>query len=145
MKQGMPQSAQDAFQKMAAKVTKPAFMAVGWSTVAGDDDNRKKLRSTMAGLIAKFCYDDPDVKSEVKQRCAAFLAAPGDSSVLSADVRASVLTCAMKVEGAAELFDQLVEIHNKTDDGAVRQHVYAALGSAASPALRKKALDWGLT
>jgi aminopeptidase N len=145
LKLGMPQTVQDAFAKMAAKLTKPAFASIGWDTVASDTDNSKKLRSTMATLAGKFCWDDPDVMNEVKQRVTAFVAAPSDSKVLSADVRAAVLTCAMKAETSHALFDQLVEIHNKTDDGAVRQHIYGALGSASSPALRKKALAWALT
>ena len=67
------------------------------------------------------------------------------SSALSADVRTSVLTCAMKADPSAALFDKFVAAHNKTDDGTVRQSLYAAVGNAPDKALRRRALDWALS
>lgn len=144
LKLGLPSTVQEAFKNLASRLVMPAFTPVGWDSLATDDDNRKKLRSTLANLVADFGWDDAAVKSEAKKLCSAFLASPADSTVISADVRTAVLTCVMKAEASEELFDQLVAVHNSTDDGMVRKSIYSALGSSP-PALKKKFLAWALT
>lgn len=82
------------------------------------------------------------------QKCNAFLQAVADGTdinvAVSTDVRTAVLICAMKAEPSTELFDKLVAAHNKADDGAVRQSIYAAIGNSPTQALREKALAWGI-
>jgi aminopeptidase N len=147
LRQTLDAPARKLWETFAEQLTVPAFLEVGWDTRGGDDDNTKKLRSTMAALMAKFCSAGADHMKAAGQKCEAFLAADTKdcNTVLSADVRAAVLTCAMKSNPCAELFDKLVANHNRTDDGTVRQHIYSAVGDAPDKALREKALAWALS
>jgi len=133
-----------AFCGLAASLVRPAFAGVGWDAADTDDDNRKVLRTALATAVAKYCDTDAEVCAEAQRRCNAFIAAPSDTAVLSADVRTAVLTLAMQAEGCEATFDQLVKVHNAIDDGAVKQSIYQALGKSASSTLRKRGLEWAL-
>lgn len=145
IRQGLSSETSSAFIDFAAKLVMPAFTQVGWDATDSDDDNKKKLRSTLVGSLARFCFRDPAVVSEAMQRFRAFLAAPADSSVLSADIRAAVLSIAVQSEGSEALFDQIMAAHDAVTDGAVRNHIYSALGDAPSAPLKKRVLDWVLS
>jgi len=145
VRQGLSAETSAAFISFAAKLVSPAFAQVGWDAAASDDDNKKKLRSTLVGSLARFCFKDPAVVAEAKQRFKAFVEAPTDPGALSADVRPAVLSIAMQSEGSEALFDQLVAAHDQVSDGAVRNHIYGALGDAPTLALKKRALEWALT
>lgn len=41
-----------------SKLVLPAFKHVGWDQLPTDDDNQKKLRSTVLSAVAKYCYKD---------------------------------------------------------------------------------------
>jgi len=138
----------EAWARFSEELAVPAFLEVGWETRAEDDDNTKTLRTILASLMAKFCSPGAEHMKVAKQKCEAFLQATSegqDSSALSADVRTSVLVCAMKADPSTALFDKFVATHNKTDDGTVRQSIYAAVGNAPDKALRRRALDWALS
>lgn len=79
------------------------------------------------------------------ERFKAFVASPADNSVLSADIRSAVLSIAMQSEGSDALFEQLSAAHDAVSDGAVRNHIYAAMGDAPTAPLKKKSLDWALS
>mmetsp|Transcript_2871 Transcript_2871/g.6741 ORF Transcript_2871/g.6741 Transcript_2871/m.6741 type:complete len:887 (+) Transcript_2871:54-2714(+) len=144
VRQGLDAATGSAFIDFAASLVAPALKEVGWDELPEDDDNRKKLRSTLVGAGAKFCFRDASLATEAEKRCRAFLEAPTDSSVLSANIRPAVLSLAMQSDGSQELFDKLVAAHDAVTDGAVRNHIYAALGEAP-PALKAKALEWALS
>merc|ERR1712072_1260960 len=78
------------------------------------------------------------------QKCVAYLESPSDS-VLSADIRAAALTCAIKANPSSEMFDKYVAAHNAATDGAVKQHFYAALGAAPGKANQQRCLEWALS
>jgi len=148
LKQCLEGPAIESWNRFAAALTVPTFLEVGWDTRSGDDDNTKLLRNTLAALMAKFCSADAEHMKAAKQKCEAFLQAATEgqdtAAVVSADVRAAVLTCAMKADANSAMFDKFVCAHNKTDDGTVRQHIYAAVANAPNP-LRQRALAWALT
>jgi len=138
----------EAWRVFAEKLCVPAFLEVGWETRADDDDNTKLLRAILAGMMSKYCSADADHMKAAKQKCEAFLEAASEgkdtSDVLSADVRAAVLSCAMKADPSSALFDKFVAVHNKTDDGTVRQHIYSAVASSGK-AFRQRVLTWALS
>merc|ERR1711920_652187 len=77
---GLPEETIDAFQKFAGQVVYPGFKKAGWDPQDGDDDNQKKFRSTMVGLIKDY-FDSAtmsDVAVEAQKRCQAFLENPCD-------------------------------------------------------------------
>jgi len=137
-----------SWKRFAEQVALPTFLELGWDTRPGDDDNTKKLRTTMANLVASYSSPTADHMKVAVQKCNVFLQAVADGTdiniAVSTDVRTAVLMCAMKAEPSTELFDKLVAAHNKADDGAVRQSIYAALGNSPTKALREKALAWGI-
>eukprot|EP00928_Gymnodinium_smaydae_P013391 TRINITY_DN14887_c0_g2_i1.p1 TRINITY_DN14887_c0_g2~~TRINITY_DN14887_c0_g2_i1.p1 ORF type:complete len:888 (-),score=264.42 TRINITY_DN14887_c0_g2_i1:46-2709(-) len=143
--QGLDASTASSFKELAAHLVAPAFKSVGWDAAASDDDNQKMLRSILVGALAKFCDKDEAIAAEARKRCDAFLAAPNDTAVLSADIRAAVLGLAVKSCTSAELFDRIEKAHDEATDGAVRIHMYGAVGLAPTDALRQRALNWCLT
>mmetsp|Transcript_50293 Transcript_50293/g.145843 ORF Transcript_50293/g.145843 Transcript_50293/m.145843 type:complete len:890 (-) Transcript_50293:64-2733(-) len=145
VRQGLSPETSSAFIDFAAKLVSPAFAQVGWDGTDSDDDNKKKLRSALVASLARYCFRDPAVVQEAMQRFRAFLAAPNDTSVLSADIRPAVLSIAVQSEGSEAMFDQIMAAHDAVTDGAVRIHIYSALGNAASPELKKRVLQWSLS
>lgn len=144
VRQGMEEATATAFIAFASKLVTPAFAKVGWETAPTDDDNKKLLRSTLVGLVAKYCYKEPEVVAEAMKRFKAFLAAPNDSASLAADIRPAVLNIAMMSQGTEEVFNQLTAAHSAVTDGAIRNHIYAALGASPTPQLKQRALDFAM-
>lgn len=144
VKAGLDESTATAFTDFAARLVVPAFEAVGWDNVATDTDNSKALRNTLVGCLAKYCGKQASVVAEAKKRCEAFLAAPGDLTVLGADIRLAVLSVAVQ-SGDAELVERLIKAHGSLTDAAVRTHLYQALGEAPTAELRTRVLQWSLT
>jgi len=145
IRQGLSAETSKAFCAFASALVMPAFSQVGWEVAEGDDDNKKKLRSTLASCLSKYCCKEPSVTAAAMQRFKAFVASPADSAVLSADVRSAVLSIAMQSEGSDALFEQLSAAHDAVNDGAVRIHIYSAMGEAPTESLKKKSLDWALS
>lgn len=143
--QGISAETAKAFKTFVAKLVVPAFATVGWDAVASDDDNTKKLRQTVLSAVAKYCSTDPAVASEAMKRLRSFIAAPNDAAVLHADIRPAVLDLAMQGEDASSIFNDLVNAHEVVKDGAVKIHVYGAMGHAPTPALRKQVLEFNLS
>jgi aminopeptidase N len=145
VRQGLDPATSQRFIAFAAGLVAPAFDTVGWDKSADDSDNRKLLRTTLVGLLANYCFKDDKVAAEAKKRFDAFIQAPTDAAALAADIRAAVFSITMQSCGSDDIFDKLVEAHNAVTDGAVRQHIYAALGKSPTKALRKRALELVLT
>jgi len=152
MRQCMSSSIMDTWGRFVEKLASGLFLEIGWDTRDTDDDNTKKLRTTLAGLMAKFSSADAEHMKEARKKCDAFLEAALEgrdvNEVLSADVRAAVLICGMTAGNAAEqaaLFDKFVAAHNKAEDGTIRNHIYGALAKTKDKALRERALDWSLS
>jgi len=143
--QGLEDATAQAFTNMASTLVAPAFKMVGWDMSPTDDDNRKKLRSTVCSLLSKYCSQDEAIVSEAVKRCKSFVAAPNDSSVLAADIRPAVLELAIQSPNAEAIMGELVTAHEAATDGAVKIHIYAAMGRAPTAALRKRALDFTLS
>mmetsp|Transcript_106031 Transcript_106031/g.253066 ORF Transcript_106031/g.253066 Transcript_106031/m.253066 type:complete len:876 (+) Transcript_106031:55-2682(+) len=141
--QGLEEDVASAFKDFSSKLVKPAFEHVGWDASAGDDDNRKKLRSTVLSAAAKYCFKDPRVAEEAVRRCKVFMAEPNDVKSLNADIRAAVLEVA--VQSDSTVFEELLKVHEVLTDGAAKIHMYGALGKATSAKQRQMALDFTLS
>ena len=62
------------WQDFCSKLVLPAFQQVGWDQKPSDDDNQKKLRSTVLAAVGKYCYKElvpkkRDRKTDGKSRC----------------------------------------------------------------------------
>ncbi|CAE7877035.1 NPEPPS [Symbiodinium necroappetens] len=143
--QGLADDTAQAFKEFCSKLVVPAFNHVGWETASADSDNRKKLRSTVLAAVSKYCSQDPTISAEAVRRCKDFAASPNDATVLSADIRSAVFDVALQSHHAALAFDELVRAHEVVTDGAVKIHIYGALGKAGGAALQQKALDFCLS
>ncbi|CAE7505772.1 Npepps [Symbiodinium sp. CCMP2592] len=143
--QGLADDTAQAFKEFCSKLVVPAFTHVGWETGSADSDNRKKLRSTVLAAVSKYCSQDPTISAEAVRRCKEFAASPNDPTVLSADIRSAVFDVALQSDHAALAFDELVRAHEVVTDGAVKIHIYGALGKAGGFALQQKALDFCLS
>ncbi|CAK9053976.1 unnamed protein product [Durusdinium trenchii] len=142
--QGLDDETASAFKEFCSKLVLPAFKHVGWDQQSSDDDNQKKLRSTVLSAVAKYCYKDSAIAAEAVKRCKAFVADPNDPAALNADIRSAVFDVALQSAEGAEMFDELIKAHETVKDGAVKIHIYGALGKAQSSTLRKRALDFNL-
>eukprot|EP00439_Symbiodinium_sp_Y106_P074700 s2007_g14.t1 len=162
--QGLADDTAQAFKEFCSKLVVPAFTH---ETASADSDNRKKLRSTVLAAVSKYCsqdflnvqkadhalhliamgapVQDPTISAEAVRRCKEFAASPNDPTVLSADIRSSVFDVALQSDHAALAFDELVRAHEVVTDGAVKIHIYGALGKAGGAALQQKALDFCLS
>ena len=49
-------------------MVKSALIAVGWDAKESDGHQEKLLRSTVIGLLDVFCWKDPTVVAEARQR-----------------------------------------------------------------------------
>mmetsp|Transcript_1550 Transcript_1550/g.3923 ORF Transcript_1550/g.3923 Transcript_1550/m.3923 type:complete len:885 (-) Transcript_1550:120-2774(-) len=142
--QGLADDTAQAFKEFCSKLVVPAFNHVGWETSSGDSDNQKKLRSTVLAAVSKYCSQDPTIAAEAVRRCKEFAAAPNDASVLSADIRPAVFDVAVQSDQGASIFEDLVAAHGVVTDGAVKIHIYGAMGKGG-PELQKKALEFCLS
>mmetsp|Transcript_66812 Transcript_66812/g.118290 ORF Transcript_66812/g.118290 Transcript_66812/m.118290 type:complete len:881 (-) Transcript_66812:54-2696(-) len=142
--QGLDDATAQAFTDMASALVAPAFKLVGWDMSPSDDDNRKKLRSTVCSLLSKYCFKDEAIVSEAVKRCKAFVAAPNDSSVLAADIRPAVLELAIQSANADAILTDLIAAHDAATDGAVKINIYGALGRVGGP-LRARVLEFTLS
>jgi len=145
MKQVLNPDVYALFIGWAGQLVSPAFSKVGWAASGEETDNKKMLRSTLLGLVAKFCTSDTAIVAEAKKLCGMFLRDPTDATVVTSDVRPAVLSISMKTDGFDEVYKQLVEVHNSCADGQIQQEIYAALGGTVSTAFRKRALEWSLS
>jgi len=145
IRQGLSNACSAAFCDFAAQLVGPAFAQVGWDAKPDDSDNLRKLRGTLAGLLAKYCYKDASVLAEAQARFKSFVDDPANPDVLPADIRIAVLS--MVVRGGPDpegSFAKLVKAHDSAD-AKVRLDIYAALGSSPTAALKKKALDYTMS
>merc|ERR1740121_64882 len=110
-----------------------------------DDDNKKKLRTTLVGALGKYCFKDAAVVAEAMSRFEAFVADPTDAAALSADIRAAVFSIAIQSDNSEAVYEKLISAHAKVTDGAVKIHIYQALGDVPSVALKQKALEYALS
>lgn len=143
--QGLSAETAAAFVDFASKLVSPAFAEVGWDVSPSDDDNRKKLRNTVLSAVSRYCFKDSAVSGEATRRFKAFVAAPNDSASLAADIRPAVLEVVMLGDNADSVISDLIAAHEVITDGAVKTHIYGALGKAGTPALRKRVLEFNLS
>jgi aminopeptidase N len=134
-----------AFVEFAAGIVGPAFLSVGWDAAENDSDNRKQLRATLMNAVSKFCAGNADILAEAKKRCDAFCQDPNDPSVLNADIRPAVLSIAVQGDPSGAVVDALMKAHDAATDGAVKCHIYSAIGDAPTASLKAKLLDWVLS
>jgi len=148
-KQCLGAAALQAWESFALSVCLPKFLELGWDNRPSDDDNTKTLRASMAAVMTKFSSPTADHMKPAVEKANAFIQAVADgtdpTAAVAADVRTSALTYAMKANPSTELFDKFVAAHNKVEDGAARQSIYAAVGNSPTAALRQKALTWALS
>ena len=129
------------FTKFARKIVVGLLPRVGWEPVETDGHLTVLLRSILISLLGSFCYEDESVATEAKQRFGKFLEDANDVASLPSDMRTSVFRIVLKNGGVAE-YESILKYFDTATDNAERKHVMGSLGSAKSPALKLRTLEW---
>jgi aminopeptidase N len=124
-----------AFQKRVRQLLRPVAAKLGWYPAVGENDERRKLRSTILYALGTT-GGDPEVVAEARRRTDRYL---DDPTSIDATMAESILTIAAW-NGDAELFDRIAAKAKsaKTHDELFRY--LHALGTFRDPALMQRAL-----
>lgn len=129
------------------KLIMPAVSHFGWDPVDGEPDTVKLMRGSVFGLVEEFCYSDTDIAKEAKRRfdesIAATMSDP-NSDKLAADIKGSVYRIALRNGGQAE-FDAMMGMFHSTKTDAVRKWATSTLGSASTPELKVRVMEWAIS
>lgn len=132
------------FKKFARKLVLQLSNIVGWEKQANDGHLTVLLRSTMIGLLSKFCCDDENVLGEAKTRFAKFQEDPSDMQNLPSDMRSAVFKILLKNGGEKEWNDVKSYFYSATDQ-AERKFVLGTLGATKVKKLQIQTLEWAIS
>ncbi len=131
------------FHQFASSLVKPAAQKVGWSPRADDGHLGKLLRATLISLLSLFCWSEPDVLSEAKERFEAICVDPSNVTALPSEYKVPVLSMVLKAGQQAE-FDQVMKLYHEAPSNVEKKQVYNAIGATSDVKLKRKVLDWAL-
>jgi len=131
------------FGQFASSLVKPAALKVGWNPRSDDGHLGKLLRATLISLLSLFCWSEPEVLGEARQRFEAILHDPSDVATLPTEYKVPVLSMVLKAGHQSE-FDQVMRLYNEAPSNVEKKQVYNAIGSTSDPKLKRKVLDWAL-
>lgn len=129
------------FTKFAGAIVLQLMKTVGWEATHSDGHLTTLLRGMMIGLLSRFCFDDPTVVKEARDRFQAFLEDANDVKSLPSDMRTPVLQIVVKNGGVKE-YEQVLAYFDVATDNAERKHVLGSLGSTNDPKLKLRTMEW---
>lgn len=132
------------FTKFAQKLVITLKDSIGWDKLENDGHLTVLLRSTMAGLLSKFCSTDESVAREASSRFAKFQEDPSDMQNLPSDMRSAVFKIVLKNGGQKEWSDVKNYFYTASDQ-AERKFVLGTLGSSNDVKLKKQTLEWSIS
>jgi hypothetical protein len=132
------------FTKFAQKIVITLKDSIGWDRQENDGHLTVLLRSTMAGLLSKFCSTDESVVREASTRFAKFQDDPSDMQNLPSDMRSAVFKIILKNGGQKE-WDDVKNYFYTASDQAERKFVLGTLGSSNDAKLKKQTLEWSIS
>lgn len=130
------------FTKFASGLVSPLVQSVGWESSPETDGHLTTLlRGMMIGMLSRYCYNDPTVVKEAKDRFAKFLVDANDMQSLPSDMRTSVFKIVLKNGGEKE-YEQILSYFDTASDNAERKHVLSSLGSTPDAGLKTRTMEW---
>jgi alanyl aminopeptidase len=138
--------ARKTVEAYASRLYGPVGQDVGWSPVAGEDNDRLQLRTKVLDFLASTVHD-PAVRAEARKRGLAFLGYGGDGAIHPEAVDTNLTSLALTVTGEEadpHLWDTVHAQLAKTDNAELRGKLLAALVSPRSPKLRLRVLNFAL-
>jgi aminopeptidase N len=130
---------QAAWRRHARETLRPVFERVGWQAAPGESDNTALLRETLITTLGRL--EDRGVIAEARRR---FARADKDPDALPAAVRQAAVSVVARHADAAT-WNEIRARANATLEPIEKQRLYSALGSAADPALARRALEFSLS
>jgi puromycin-sensitive aminopeptidase len=129
------------FTKFAGAIVLHLMKTVEWEATESDGHLTTLLRGLMIGLLSRFCFDDPCVIKEARDRFQAFLEDANDVQSLPSDMRTSVFQIVVQNGGVKE-YEQVLAYFDMATDNAERKHVLESLGSTSDLKLKLRTLEW---
>jgi puromycin-sensitive aminopeptidase len=129
------------FTKFAAAIVLHLMKTVEWEATESDGHLTTLLRGMMIGLLSTFCFDDPAVVKEARDRFQAFLEDANDVQSLPSDMRTPVFQIVVQNGGVKE-YEQVLAYFDTATDSAERKHVLGSLGSTSDPKLKLRTMEW---
>ena len=135
------ESDQSQYQAWVRGLLSPIFQEVGWQPTAGEDENRKALRSAVLYTLG-YTGRDPQILSTARELALKEL---GNPSAVDPSIVDAVFSLAAS-NGDASLYDQIVA-HLKTPNAPPQQYnrYLYSLADFTNPALLNKTLDFALS
>jgi len=131
---------QAALRRWIAGRFGPAFAALGWKAVAGEDDRLRQRRASLLRLVGGVA-EEPAVSAQVRTRLDAYLA---DRSALDANLADPVVGIAART-GDAALYDRYRAVVAEARTPQERRRFLLSLASFRDPALVARTLAATLT
>jgi aminopeptidase N len=129
-----------ALEAFTRSLLRPLFDEVGFTSVAGDNDDRRSLRAVLIGALGTISHD-PDVISKARAALARSLSGgtPLEPTVAGAIVKTAA------THGDATLFDELGTAADRAASPEDQYRYLFALGDFRDPALIEKGLQRSLS
>ena len=109
---------------------------LGWKPRAGEDDDRRLLRTEIIGLAAAE-GSDPSLRMDAARLARSWLE---DRNSVDPDLRQTILWLAAR-DGDHDLFDRYVAKARSTEDRREKRALFESLGAIRNPAIEREALS----
>jgi aminopeptidase N len=128
------------YRAWVAQTFKPALERVGWTPTAGENDDRKELRSALIRLVAGIGHD-PASRARARTLVARYLEHP---ATLDATIADRLIGIAAE-DGDAALFDRIHAKWQAASAPEERDRLLLTLARFKDPALARRAFDLALS
>jgi aminopeptidase N len=134
------ESAKPQYRAWVSKTFEPALDRVGWTTAAGESDERKELRSALIRLVADVGHDAAS-RARARTLVLRYLDNPASLDPTLADRLIAVAA----QDGDAALFDRVHAQWQAARAPEERDRLLLALARFTDPALSRRAFDLALS
>lgn len=118
------EASESALRSSVRSLASAQFEALSWDAKAGESESDTKLRATIIGLMAYG--QDPSVLAHAKEL------ADGDIESIDPELRALVLSTAIRHSEDESLFDTLLNVHRTTHSAELQEDIASGLTSTTS-------------
>jgi cytosol alanyl aminopeptidase len=136
----VPDALRPRYERMIGRLYRARAVELGWASKPGEDDNTKRLRSRLLGLVAGTGRD-AQLIAQARALAWRWL---DDKQAVQPELVGVVLGIATRY-GDAKLFDRIYAEAKQATDRGDRQRLLGALGGFTEPALVARAMALALT
>jgi puromycin-sensitive aminopeptidase len=122
-----------AYQELAKSVVQRAYERYGWESRPRDSFDTQLTRNIVLRMVAKCCWEDKRGEALARYRT---------EPPMPASYRKVVYQILLKTASDSGDYLALRDLFNEYKNNALKKEVLLSLGSALSPELRKRTLDW---